>query len=160
MGNPVIFKPAKHGVLLISPLLEAFRNSFPKGAINIVYGRGREVASPIMKSGKVDILALIGNSKSAIALQDQHPNKNRLRFILGLEAKNPAIVLPDADLDLAIQECIAGSLSFNGQRCTALKIIYVHESIAAEFNKRFAAKVDALAFGNPWEKGVFLTPLA
>lgn len=159
MGNPVIFKPAKHGVLLISPLLEAFRNSFPKGAINILYGRGREVASPIMKSGKVDLLALIGNSKSAIALQDQHPNKNRLRLILGLEAKNPAIVLPDADLDLAIQECIAGSLSFNGQRCTALKVLYVHESIAEEFNARFAAKVDALKLGNPWEKGVMLTPL-
>ena len=159
MGNPVIFKPAKHGVLLISPLLEAFRSSFPKGVINIVYGRGREIAAPIMKSGKVDILALIGNSKSAIALQDQHPNKNRLRLILGLEAKNPAIILPDADLDLAIQECIAGTLSFNGQRCTALKILYVHESVVEEFNKRFAAKVDALVFGNPWEKGVMLTPL-
>ena len=159
MGNPVIFKPAKNGVLLISPLLEAFRSSFPKGAINIVYGRGREVASPIMKSGKVDILALIGNSKSAIALQDQHPNKNRLRLILGLEAKNPAIILPDADLDLAIQECILGALSFNGQRCTALKVLYVHESIAEEFNKRFAAKVDALVFGNPWDAAVFLTPL-
>jgi glyceraldehyde-3-phosphate dehydrogenase (NADP+) len=159
MGNTVIFKPAKHGVLLISPLLEAFRSSFPKGAINIVYGRGREVASPIMKSGKVDILALIGNSKSAIALQDQHPNKNRLRLILGLEAKNPAIILPDADLDLAIQECIAGTLSFNGQRCTALKILYVHETIADEFNRRFAAKVDALVFGNPWDKAVMLTPL-
>jgi glyceraldehyde-3-phosphate dehydrogenase (NADP+) len=159
MGNPVIFKPAKHGVLLISPLLEAFKNSFPKGSINIVYGRGREVASPIMKSGKVDILALIGNSKSAIALQDQHPNKNRLRLVLGLEAKNPAIILPDADLDLAIQECITGTLSFNGQRCTALKVLYVHESIAQEFNKRFAAKVDALVFGNPWDKSVSLTPL-
>jgi len=159
MGNPVIFKPAKHGVLLISPLLEAFRSSFPKGVISIVYGRGREIASPIMRSGKIDILALIGNSKSAIALQDQHPNKNRLRLVLGLEAKNPAIILPDADLDLAIQECITGTLSFNGQRCTALKIIYVHENIAAEFNKRFAEKVDALTFGNPWEKGVSLTPL-
>ena len=159
MGNTIIFKPAKHGVLLISPLLEAFRSSFPKGVINIVYGRGRDVASPIMKSGKIDILALIGNSKSAIALQDQHPNKNRLRLILGLEAKNPAIILPDADLDLTIQECITGTLSFNGQRCTALKILYVHESIAAEFNRRFTEKVDALAFGNPWEKGVFLTPL-
>ena len=159
MGNTVIFKPAKHGVLLISPLLEAFRSSFPKGVINIVYGRGRDVASPIMESGKVAILALIGNSKSAIALQDQHPNKNRLRLVLGLEAKNPAIVLADADLDLAIQECVAGSLSFNGQRCTALKILYVHESISEEFNKRFAAKVDALAFGNPWDKSVFLTPL-
>lgn len=159
MGNPVIFKPAKHGVLLISPLLEAFRSSFPAGVISIVYGRGRDIASPIMKSGKVDILALIGNSKSAVALQDQHPNKNRLRLVLGLEAKNPAIILPDADLDLAIQECITGSLSFNGQRCTALKLLYVHESIVEEFNKRFAAKVDALTFGNPWEKGVSLTPL-
>jgi glyceraldehyde-3-phosphate dehydrogenase (NADP+) len=159
MGNTVIFKPAKHGVLLISPLLEAFRTSFPKGVINIVYGRGRDVASPIMKSGKIDVLALIGNSKSAIALQDQHPNKNRLRLILGLEAKNPAIILADADLDLAIQECITGTLSFNGQRCTALKILYVHESIAEEFNKRFTEKVDALPFGNPWEKGVSLTPL-
>ena len=159
MGNTIIFKPAKHGVLLISPLLKAFQSSFPKGVINIVYGRGRDVASPIMKSGKVAVLALIGNSKSAIALQDQHPNKNRLRLILGLEAKNPAIVLPDADLDLAIQECVTGSLSFNGQRCTALKIIYVHETIAAEFNRRFSEKVDALPYGNPWEKGVLLTPL-
>ncbi|WP_310554541.1 NADP-dependent glyceraldehyde-3-phosphate dehydrogenase [Flavobacterium sp.] len=159
MGNTVIFKPAKHGVLLLSPLLEAFRSSFPKGVINIVYGRGREVASPIMKSGKIDILALIGNSTSAIALQDQHPNKNRLRLVLGLEAKNPAIILPDADLDLAIQECIAGTLSFNGQRCTALKILYVHESVAEEFNRRFAQKVDELVFGNPWDKAVLLTPL-
>ena len=159
MGNTVIFKPAKHGVLLISPLLTAFQTSFPKGVINIVYGRGRDVASPIMKSGKVDVLGLIGNSKSAIALQDLHPNKNRLRLILSLEAKNPAIILPDADLDLAIQECIIGTLSFNGQRCTALKVLYVHESIAAEFNRRFSEKVDALPFGNPWEKGVALTPL-
>ena len=159
MGNTVIFKPAKLGVLLISPLLDAFQKSFPKGVINIVYGRGREVATPIMQSGKIAILALIGNSKAAVALQDQSPNKNRLRLILGLEAKNPAIILPDADLDLTIQECISGSLSFNGQRCTALKILYVHESIADEFNKRFIAKVDALRYGNPWDESVFLTPL-
>lgn len=159
MGNTAIFKPAKHGVLLITPLLEAFKSSFPKGVVNIIFGRGREVATPIMQSGRIDVLALIGNSKSAIALQDQHPNKNRLRLVLGLEAKNPAIVLPDADLDLAVDECINGSLSFNGQRCTALKILYVHQDILKEFNKRFAAKVDALKFGNPWEDGVKLTPL-
>ncbi|MCK0145937.1 NADP-dependent glyceraldehyde-3-phosphate dehydrogenase [Arenibacter sp. F26102] len=159
MGNTTIFKPAKHGVLLITPLLEAFQSSFPKGVVNIVFGRGRAVAAPIMQTGKVDVLALIGNSKSANALQNQHPKSNRLRLVLGLEAKNPAIILPDADLDLTINECIAGTLSFNGQRCTALKIIYVHEDIASEFNKRFAEKVDALKFGNPWEDGVKLTPL-
>jgi glyceraldehyde-3-phosphate dehydrogenase (NADP+) len=159
MGNTVIFKPAKHGVLLLSPLLEAFRNSFPKGVVNVIFGRGREVAAPIMKSGRVDVLALIGNSTSAIALQDQHPYKNRLRLVLGLEAKNPAIILPDADLDLTIEEVLTGTLSFNGQRCTALKIVYVHEDIREEFNKRFAQRVDQLKFGNPWEPGVKLTPL-
>lgn len=159
MGNTAVFKPAKYGVLLLSPLLEAFATSFPAGVVNIIYGRGRTVAAPIMKTGKIDVLSLIGNSVSANALQSQHPKSNRLRLVLGLEAKNPAIVLPDADLDLAIEECIAGATSFNGQRCTALKIIYVHDDIITEFNKRFAAKVDALKFGNPWENGVKLTPL-
>ena len=159
MGNTAIFKPAKHGVLLITPLLEAFQKSFPKGVVNIIFGRGRAVASPIMESGRVDVLALIGNSTSANALQTIHPKKNRLRLVLGLEAKNPAIVLPDADLDLTIDECIAGTLSFNGQRCTALKVLYVHKDIIDEFNRRFSLRVDALKFGNPWEPGVKLTPL-
>ena len=159
MGNTTVFKPAKHGVLLISPLLEVFKESFPKGVVNIIYGRGRTVATPIMKTGKVDVLALIGHSTSANALQHLHPKSNRLRLVLGLEAKNPAIILPDADIDLAVDECISGTLSFNGQRCTALKIVYVHEDIAVEFNKKYCAKVDALKFGNPWESGVQLTPL-
>ena len=159
MGNTTVFKPAKHGCLLLSPLLEAFQNSFPAGVVNIIYGRGRTLATPIMQTGLVDVLALIGNSKSANAIQENHPQKNRLRLVLGLEAKNPGIILPDADLDLAISECISGSVSFNGQRCTALKILYVHEHIVDEFNKRFTKALDALKFGNPWEEGVKLTPL-
>ncbi|MCO5723444.1 NADP-dependent glyceraldehyde-3-phosphate dehydrogenase [Robiginitalea marina] len=159
MGNTTIFKPAKHGVLLITPLLEAFRNSFPKGVVNILFGRGRAVAGPIMKTGKVDVLALIGNSLSANALQEQHPKSNRLRLVLGLEAKNPAIIMPDADLDLTLQECLAGTLSFNGQRCTALKIVYVHEDVREKFLSAFSEAVDALKFGNPWDEGVKLTPL-
>ncbi len=159
MGNTTIFKPAKLGVLLLSPLLEAFQNSFPIGVVNIVYGRGRVLATPIMESGKIDVLALIGNSTSANALHNKHPKKNRLRLVLGLEAKNPGIILPDADLDLAIEECLAGTLSFNGQRCTALKVLYVHEAIVDEFNSRFSARVDGMKLGNPWELGAKLTPL-
>ena len=159
MGNTTIFKPAKFGILLMSPLLEAFQNSFPKGVVNVIYGRGRTLATPIMKSGRIDVVALIGHSTSAKALQVQHPKSNRLRLVLGLEANNPAIVLPDADLDLTIQECIAGTLSFNGQRCTALKQVYVHQDIEEEFNARFIKAVDSLKFGNPWEEGVKLTPL-
>ena len=160
MGNTTIFKPAKLGVLLLTPLMEAFQNSFPKGVVNILFGRGRTLASPLMETGKIDVLALIGHSNSANALQNTHPKKNRLRIVLGLEAKNPAIILPDADLDLAVKECIAGTLSFNGQRCTALKILYIHESIFQTFKTKFCAEVDALKFGNPWEEDVMLTPLA
>ena len=159
MGNTAIFKPAKHGVLLITPLLDAFKSSFPKGVVNVIFGRGRAVAAPIMQTGKVDVLALIGNSKSANALQDQHPKSNRLRLVLGLEAKNPAIILPDADMELTLDEVIAGTLSFNGQRCTALKVVYVHDAIKDQFNSNFAKRVDSLKFGNPWEDGVKLTPL-
>ena len=159
MGNTTIFKPAKHGVLLITPLLEAFQESFPPGVVNILFGRGRKIASPIMETGKIDVLALIGHSSSAVALQDLHPNKNRLRLVLGLEAKNPGIILPDADMDLTVKECISGTLSYNGQRCTALKMLFVHESIVDEFNSRFAQAVDELKYGLPWEEGVFLTPL-
>ncbi len=159
MGNTTIFKPAKLGVLLLTPLMEAFQNSFPKGVVNILFGRGRTLATPLMETGKIDVLALIGHSNSANALQNSHPKKNRLRTVLGLEAKNPAIVLPDADLDLAVQECIAGTLSFNGQRCTALKILYVHETIFEAFKEKFCAHVDTLKFGNPWEDAAMLTPL-
>lgn len=159
MGNTTVFKPAKYGVILITPLLEAFAEAFPKGVVNILFGRGREVATPIVKSGRVEVLALIGNSKSANALQSHHPKKNRLRLVLGLEAKNPAIVLPDTDMDLAVEECVLGSLSYNGQRCTALKMIFVHENILAEFNQRFLARIKELKYGLPWEEGVKLTPL-
>jgi len=158
MGNTTIFKPAKHGVLLIAPLLEAFKESFPPGVVNIVFGRGREIASPIMKTGKIDVLALIGHSSSAISLQDLHPQKSRLRLVLGLEAKNPGIVLKDADIDLSVKECISGTLSFNGQRCTALKILYVHEDIKDEFLDKFTKAVDELKLGLPWEN-TLLTPL-
>lgn len=51
------------------------------------------------------------------------------------------------------------TLSFNGQRCTALKVLYVHESIIDEFNKKFSEAVDNLKYGLPWEEDVFLTPL-
>lgn len=159
MGNTVVFKPAKYGVLLIRPLLETFRDSFPAGVINIIYGRGRETVGALMESGKIDVFAFIGTNKGANDLKRLHPKPHRLKAILGLDAKNPAIVLPDADLDNAVVECIAGSLSFNGQRCTALKVIFVHKSIIGSFIEKFNAEVKKLRPGAPWDKGVSLTPV-
>ncbi|MBR0568731.1 NADP-dependent glyceraldehyde-3-phosphate dehydrogenase [Azoarcus sp. L1K30] len=159
MGNVVLFKPPRFGVLLYYPMLEAFRSAFPAGAINIVYGQGNQVVPHIMASGKVNTLALIGTSKVADQLKKAHPKTNRLRAVLGLEAKNAAIVLADADIELTVKECIAGSLSFNGQRCTAIKMILVHQAIAEQFLRRFSEEIARLRMGMPWEQGVMITPL-
>ncbi|MBP6977513.1 MAG: NADP-dependent glyceraldehyde-3-phosphate dehydrogenase [Bacteroidales bacterium] len=159
MGNVVIFKPPKLGVLMHYPLLEAFRDAFPAGVINTVYGDGQAVVGPLMKSGRINVLAFIGTSRVADILKHQHPKPHRLRCVLGLEAKNPAIFLPDANIDLAVNEAVLGTLSFNGQRCTALKILFVHRKISEEFLEKFSQKVSSLFMGMPWEKGVQITPL-
>lgn len=160
MGNTILFKPPKHGTLLFEPLLEAFADAFPNGVVNTVYGRGRDIVPVLMQSGKVDVLALIGSSKVADSLQKMHPKSNRLKSILGLDAKNAAIIMNDADLELAVKESVTGALSFNGQRCTALKILFVHVSIVDRFNERLAEEVEKLTIGMPWTKGVTITPLA
>lgn len=159
MGNTVIFKPAKYGVLLVKPLLEVFRDSFPPGVINIIYGQGRATVGALMESGQVDVFAFIGTNKGANDLKRMHPKPHRLKAILGLDAKNPAIVLSDADLNVAVSECIMGSLSFNGQRCTALKILFVHKSVVQAFTEKFKEEVGKLKLGMPWTPSVNLTPL-
>jgi glyceraldehyde-3-phosphate dehydrogenase (NADP+) len=159
MGNTIVCKLPRHGALLHAPLYEAMARCFPPGVINVFQGDGATTVGPILQTGAVDALAFIGTSRVVNILKRQHPRPNRLRCITGLEAKNPAVILPDADLEVAVRECVAGSLSFNGQRCTAIKLIFVHRSIADVFCQKFAAAVDALPAGMPWDKGVVLTPL-
>lgn len=159
MGNTVICKPPKLGTLLYRPLLEIFRDCFPPGVINFVYGRGSNIITPMISSGKIDVLAFIGTSKIADSVKKQHPKPHRLRCVLGLDAKNPAIILPDADLDLAVKECLLGTLSFNGQRCTALKVIFVHQTIAPIFLDKLNDALANLKIGMPWTPEVMITPL-
>ena len=159
MGNTLIFKPPKLGVLLHHPLLEAFQTSFPKGVVNTIYGEGQTVIAPLMKSGKIDVLAFIGSSRVADILKNLHPELHRLKSILGLEAKNAAIILSDAEISLTVQECILGTLSYNGQRCTALKILFVHKDIADEFLIAFKGALEKFKIGMPWGEDISITPL-
>ena len=160
MGNTILFKPPKHGTLVHYPLLKAFQESFPKGVVNTVYGRGANVTPGLMATGRINVLAFIGSSKVANDLKKRHPKINRLRAVLSLDAKNAAIVTKSADLNIAVAECILGSLSYNGQRCTAIKIINVHKSVADEFLKLLSEGIAKLKYGMPWTKGVNLTPVA
>lgn len=159
MGNVVVVKISRHGELFWDVLLEAFRDCFPAGTVNIINGVGRKIIAPAIVAGKIDVLAFIGSSQVANKIKLSHPHPHRFRSILALEAKNPAVILRDADLDLTVSECLKGALSFNGQRCTALKILFAHRSLIEEFTGRFVRAVDQLKCGMPWEPGVSVTPL-
>ena len=91
-----------------------------------------------------NLFAFIGTNKGASELKKQPP-KRTASCVLGLDAKNPAIVLEDADLDNAVKECLPGTLSFNGQRCTALKMLLVHRKIVEPFLRRFVGSGQAQA---------------
>lgn len=159
MGNSVVMKVPNTGGLAHFLTMELYAECFPAGVVNFVSGRGRDTMPPCMETGLVDVFAFIGSSKAADSLVKAHPQPHRLRCLLSLDAKNLAIVMPDADLEVAVKECLAGSTSYNGQRCTAIKLIMVHQSIADQFNAKFSAAVSALTAGLPFGK-CSITPLA
>lgn len=159
MGNSVVMKIPNTGGLAHYLTMEAYVECFPAGVVNFVSGRGRDTMPPCMETGLIDVFAFIGSSKAADSLMKVHPQPHRLKNLLSLDAKNLAIVLPDADIEVAAKECLLGSTSYNGQRCTAIKIIMVHKSIADAFNTKFCSLISGLAGGLPFGKNS-ITPLA
>lgn len=158
MGNPVIVKTPRLGKLLFAPLLEALRDNFPPGVVNLLFG-DRRIVQPMLRSGRISVLAFIGSHQAADALRRLHPQPHRLRCVLGLDAKNPAIILPSADMDLTVREVLSGALSYSGQRCTALKIIFCHSSRMDELLRGLNEGIRNMPMGMPWEDGVKITPL-
>ena len=159
MGNSIILRAPRNGATPHFPTLELFAKHFPAGTIQVLTGSGREVMGALIETGKIDAVAFIGTASSAKGLLQNAPNPQRLRVMYEGEAKDAAILLPDADLDVAVEACVSGMTSFNGQRCTAVKMIWVHQSQAKDFLGKLSEVIDGLKLGMPWEEGVKLTPL-
>jgi len=159
MGNVVIMKIPTVGGLAHLLTMEAFAKALPKGAIHLISGGGRLTMPPLMKTGDIDGLAFIGGSQAADDLIRQHPQPHRLKIFLQLEAKNMGIVLPnlfkpgnEEAMNHALNEIVTGALSFNGQRCTAIKIIFVPAKYAFDFATRLSARISDLRVGLPWQR--------
>lgn len=159
MGNSVIVRAPRNGVTPHFPTLELFAKHFPPGTIQFLTGSGREVMGTLVQTGRIDAVAFIGTANSARGLLKGADNPQRLRVMYEGEAKDSAILLPDADLKVAIDACASGMTSFNGQRCTAIKMIWVHASQASDFLTGLAMKIDSLKLGMPWDESVKITPL-
>jgi glyceraldehyde-3-phosphate dehydrogenase (NADP+) len=138
--------------------MEAYASCLPPGVVNFVSGAGRLTMGPIMRRAP-DLLAFIGGSRAADALLKEHPFPHRLRIFLSLEGKNLGIVTEDASIAVAVEQCALGAVTYNGQRCTAIKMIFVHSSIAEEFSAKLAARISTFKIGLPWDPSVLITPL-
>lgn len=159
MGNTTICKLPKHGALSMTPIYDAFAKSFPKGVANFISGDGATLITPIMESGDIDTFAFIGGTNTAKKIMENHPDPMFLNKVLGLGAKNPSIILPDANLDIAVAQTLKGSLSFNGQRCTALKTVFVPRDLADDFTKKYVAGVESMKLGMPYDESADITPV-
>lgn len=170
MGNVVIAKTPRFGMLANLVIAEAFAECFPPGVVSILPGDGRAVIPPIMQAsqpdtaggapqGRIDMLAFIGSEGAANAIMGHHPSPVSLHKVLGLGSKNAAILLRGADIERAVDTIVGGALGFNGQRCTAEKLIFVPRTEADRFASQLSAAIEALRVGMPWEDGVAITPL-
>ncbi|EKE27466.1 MAG: hypothetical protein ACD_3C00205G0019 [uncultured bacterium (gcode 4)] len=159
MWNTIIYKPAKFWVLFNYFLQKGFMDCFPKWAVNIIYWKWKDIISPIIKSGKIANLAFIGSDKVADDIISQHPYPHKLNSVLWLWAKNAWVVMAWCDINSTVKQALAGSLSFNWQRCTALKILFIQDEVFDEFAKEYLLQLSKLKFWFPFEKWVNLTPI-
>lgn len=170
VGNVVIAKTPRFGVLANQVLAAAFAESFPPGVVALLPGDGRVVLPALISAstndvfghpkGAIDVLAFIGSEQAANAILSRHPTPSFVHKILGLGAKNAAVVLAGADPAVVAPKLAKGSLGFNGQRCTAEKIIFVPEGAEGDAHVRaLSDKISALPLGMPWDPAAAITPL-
>jgi glyceraldehyde-3-phosphate dehydrogenase (NADP+) len=156
-GNSVVFKPATQGSISGLFLAEIFnRAGLPKGVLNTVTGRGSEIGDYVVTHPGIDFINFTGSTEVG-----QHISSivGMKPVLLELGGKDAAIVLEDADLDLAADNIISGGYSYSGQRCTAVKRILVLDSIADQLSNRVQERIKSLKTGDPRDKGNTIGPL-
>lgn len=158
-GNTVIWKPAETVPLTATHLLRALVDAgIPDGVINLVLGNGSTVGPVFTRHEAVDAITFTGSNTVGRAIQ-QEATANGKKVQLEMGGKNPAIVLRDADLDLATEQVARAGFYSAGQKCTATSRVIVEEPIAREFAERLAEVARTWKLGDPLEEDTKVGPL-
>merc|ERR1712107_244431 len=111
MGNTIVLQLSLSGVLVHMLTATALARALPPGVVNFVSDSSGKAIESIMRSGLVDCLGFSGNAKVLDQLIVQHPQPRRLKVFSQISGKNIAVVLPDANLQVAASEIVLGSLA-------------------------------------------------
>jgi aldehyde dehydrogenase (NAD+) len=147
-GNAVVFKPANDvphtGTLLVEVLLDA---GLPPEVIQLVHGRGSAVGNALLEHPQVPILSFTGSTETGSKLGEVCGRLHK-RLSLEMGGKNAMIVMPDADLDLALDGVLWGAFGTTGQRCTATSRLLLHRKIHDKFLRMLCERVEQLRLGD------------
>jgi succinate-semialdehyde dehydrogenase/glutarate-semialdehyde dehydrogenase len=159
-GCTMIVKPAEQTPLTMLALAAIMTEAgVPAGVLNVLTtNRPGEVVEPLLRGGVIRKLSFTGSTAIGRLLLEQSAQQV-LRVSLELGGNAPFIVCADADLDKAVEGAMAAKMRNIGEACTAANRLYVHESVAAEFAERLAARMGALTVGRGTEPGVDVGPL-
>jgi lactaldehyde dehydrogenase / glycolaldehyde dehydrogenase len=148
-GNTIVIKPSEetpHNAVKFSELLA--ESDIPPGVINIVHGRGSTVGKALASSSRIGMISFTGSVETGSAIMaSAAPNITKLNLELG--GKAPAIVMADADMELAINAVKDSRVINSGQVCNCAERVYVQRRVADEFTERLSAAMKTCRFGDP-----------
>jgi len=151
-GNTVVWKPAETAGAVADALVSLFHAAgIPDDVVSVVHAAGPETArglTAMLQEGVVDKVGFTGSSRVGSAIGELC-GRHLQSPCLELGGKNPMVVMPDADLELAVEGALFGGFGTAGQRCTSLGTVWVHRAVYDAFRDRFVAAVSNAVIGDP-----------
>ncbi|WP_172369304.1 5-carboxymethyl-2-hydroxymuconate semialdehyde dehydrogenase [Sporosarcina jiandibaonis] len=158
-GNTVVLKPAELSPLSANLLAEVIHKAdLPKGVFNVVHGYGETAGDRLVKHPDVQLISFTGETTTGSTIIKNSADTLK-SCSMELGGKSPIIVFEDADFDRALDACIWGIFSFNGERCTANSRLFIHENIKEEFVEELKKRVANIKLGNPLDPETEVGPL-
>jgi betaine-aldehyde dehydrogenase len=157
-GNTVVIKPSVLTPLTTLRMVEVAFDHFPPGVVNVITGYGPETGEILVRHADVPVIAFtgslgVGQYIAGIAA----PMMKKLHLELG--GKDPMVIAPDYEIDVAVKALAYAGLINTGQVCTSTERVYVHESHFAQFSEELADFVSQLRLGNGLDEGTDIGPM-
>ncbi|MEM7224508.1 MAG: aldehyde dehydrogenase [Pseudomonadota bacterium] len=159
-GNTVVLKPSEQASCSTLELMEVLLEAdLPPGVLNVVTGFGPTTGEPLIEHEDVRMVSFTGGTGGGRAVASVAARQVK-PIVMELGGKSPQIVLPDADMDLAVNGVAAGIFPAGGQSCISGSRLLVHRSIVGEFTERLVEVVKKARVGDPNDPATQIGPMA
>ncbi len=158
-GNTVVLKPSELSPLTAYHIAECFAEAgFPAGVFNVLFGEGAGVGEVLTTSAEVNAISFTGSVRTGKQIATQAVAHGK-KYQLEMGGKNGVIVLPDANLESAVNLTIQGAFKSAGEKCTATSRVIVHTEIYDAFVTQLVQKTLALKVGSGEDATAYLGPV-